>query len=87
MRGAVGVIVLVGYAVGVLVAVVIVRAGNVQAENVSRAVDGKLLEGAGDLELLIDHLHTDRGVETVRRKMQSQSSKISKQGKCPLGNK
>lgn len=85
MRGAVGVIVLVGYAVGVLVAVVAVCAGNVQAEEIRCAVDRKLLEGAGDLELLIDHLHRD-GQSAVNKKSQSGSSKISKQGKRPLCN-
>lgn len=63
MRGAVGVIVLVGYAIGVLVAVmavVTVCAGSVQAEEISCAVDKKLLEGAGNLELLINYLRRDR---------------------------
>lgn len=74
MRGAVGVIVLVGYAIGVLVAivaVVIVCAGNVQAEEISCAVDRKLLEGAGNLELLIDHLQRDRRVYSRRQKKSS----------------
>lgn len=52
-RGAVGVIVLVDYSIGVLVTVC---AWNIQAEVSSGAVGRELLEWAGDLELLVDYL-------------------------------